>query len=206
MGAGADSETIDRYRSQGWGETRIGFGARPALLVIDMQNDFVDPASPSTCAPLAQERLPAIRRLLDEARDAGIPVFFSQGLVSPDLVDVGFWKSPAQQAGKCQVEGTPGAEIVAELAPLAGERVIRKRRPSVFFGSDFDVFLVGHRVDTLILAGSSMSGCVRATVFVGFSPDYRLMWFGNASSNGRFEFSRPNFFKFKPKTATPSRS
>jgi maleamate amidohydrolase len=173
--AGPDRETIERYRRQGWGETRIGFGTRPALLVVDMQNDFVDPASPSTCAPLAQERMPAIRRLLDEARGAAIPVFFSQGLVSPDLVDVGFWKSAPQQAGKCQVEGTAGAEIVADLAPLPGERVIRKRRPSVFFRSDLDVFLVAHHVDTLILAGSSMSGCVRATAVDAFSRDYRVM-------------------------------
>jgi len=60
-----DEETLEKYRSQGWGNYRIGFGARPALLVVDMQQDFVDPDSPATCAPMAQERMPAIRRLLE---------------------------------------------------------------------------------------------------------------------------------------------
>ncbi len=174
-GAYGDGLTQQRYQEQGWGTTRVGFGERPALLIVDMQNDFVDPDSPSTCAPMAQERLPAIQRLLGAAREAGIPVFFSQGLVAPDLSDVGLWKGRAHATGKCQVEGTRGAEIVEDLAPLPGEHVVRKRRPSAFFGTDLDIFLRGRRVDTVILAGSSMSGCVRATAVDAFSHDYRTM-------------------------------
>jgi nicotinamidase-related amidase len=68
-----------------------------------------------------------------------------------------------------------GAEIVADLAPLPTEHVVRKRRPSAFFETDLDVFLRGYRADTLILAGSSMSGCVRATATDAFSRDYRTM-------------------------------
>lgn len=79
-----DDETRQRYREQGFAEHRIGFGERPALLIIDMQNDFVDPGAPSTCSPIAQQALPAMRRLLDAARDAAIPVFFSQGIVDLD--------------------------------------------------------------------------------------------------------------------------
>lgn len=172
---GSAEETKTRYREQGWGTTRIGFGERPALLVVDMQYDFVDPASPSTCSPIAQERLPAFQRLLAAARETPIPVFYSQGLVAPDLSDVGLWKGRAHRTGKSQVEGTRGAEIVAELAPRPNEHVVRKRRPSVFFATDFDVFLSGLRVDTLLVTGSSMSGCVRATVVDGFSRDYRVM-------------------------------
>jgi len=153
---------------------RLGFGSRPALVIVDMQRDFVDPDAPATCAPMASERLPAIQALLAEARAAGIPVFFSQGLVNPDLSDLGLWKG-AHSKGSVQVEGTPGAEIVDELRPTRGEKVIRKRRPSVFFATDFEVFLRGLRVDTLLLAGSSMSGCVRATTVDAFSRDYRTM-------------------------------
>lgn len=169
------ADTRARYAAQGWGTARVGFGSRPALVVVDMQWDFVDPASPSTCAPIAVDRLPAIRRLLEASRRAGIPVFFSQGLVAPDLADVGLWKGLAHRTGQCQIEGTRGAEIVPELQPLPGEHVVGKRRPSVFFGTDFDIFLRGLRVDTLLVAGSSMSGCVRATVVDGFSLDYRMM-------------------------------
>ena len=169
-----DSATQQRYRDQGYGG-RIGFGERPALLVVDMQRDFVDPDAPMTCAPMAQERLPAVRALVEVCRRGGVPVLFSQGLVSPDGSDAGLWKAEARLAGRVQVEGTPGAEIVPELAPGAGEKIIRKRRPSAFFATDLDVFLRGLRVDTLLVCGSSMSGCVRATVVDAFSRDYRTI-------------------------------
>lgn len=196
-----DDETIERYRSQGWGTHRIGFGERPALLVVDMQVDFVDPESPSTCAPMAQEQMPAIRRLLDACREARMPVFFSQGLVAPDLSDVGLWKGWAHRTGHSQVEGTQGAEIVEELAPLPGEQVIRKRRPSVFFESDLEVFLRGRRIDTLILAGSSMSGCVRATAVDGFSRDYRVMLVRECVIDRSWELVDRNLFDVDAKYA-----
>ena len=170
-----DRATRESYEKQGWGTEPIGFGQRPGLLIVDMQVDFVDPDAPSTCAPMAQERLPDIKRLLDAARAADIPVFFSQGLVAPDLSDVGLWKGRAHRTGLSQVEGTPGAEIVEELRPRAGERVVRKRRPSVFFQTDLDTLLHEGGIDTLIVAGSSMSGCVRATAVDAFSYDYRTM-------------------------------
>ena len=169
-----DQETLDRYAEQGWGQSRIGFGDSPALIVIDMQHDFVDPDSPSTCAPMAVDRIPEIRSLLDAAREVGIPVFHTQGIVKPDLSDLGLWKGTAKRSGRCQIDGTRGAEIVAELLPIDGEHVVRKTRPSAFFGTDLHDRLQALGVDTLLLAGASMSGCVRATVTDGFSHDYRV--------------------------------
>lgn len=167
-----DDATRLRYAEQGWGEIRNGFGAVPALVIVDMQVDFVDPSSPSTCAPMAQERIPAIRRLLDGAREAGVPIYFTQGLVKPDLSDVGLWKGRAHRTGLCQIEGSRGAEIVPELAPRDGETVVPKRRPSGFFGTDLHQMLRARGVDTVLLAGASMSGCVRATAVDAFSHDY----------------------------------
>lgn len=193
--------TAEVYRAQGWGTDRIGFGSRPALLIVDMQVDFVDPAAPSTCSPMAQDRLPDIGRLLDAARAAAIPVFFSQGLIAPDLSDVGLWKGAAHRTGRSQMEGTPGAEIVPELAPRPGEHVVRKRRPSAFFASDLDVFLRGHRVDTLLVAGSSMSGCVRATVLDAFSLDYRTMIVRECVVDRTLEVLERNLFDVDAKYA-----
>lgn len=170
-----DPDARRRYEEQGFGDRRIGFGKRPALLIVDMQNDFVDEDAPSTCSPIARASLPALRRLLDRARDAAIPVLFSQGIVGRDLADVGLWKSRAHREGRVQLEGTRGAEIVEELRPRPGEHVIRKRRPSAFFATDLDVLLRSYGVDTILLAGSSMSGCVRATATDAFSRDYRTM-------------------------------
>jgi maleamate amidohydrolase len=196
-----ERSTRDVYQSQGWGTERIGFGARPALVIVDMQNDFVDADSPATCAPMSVDRLPAIRRLLDASRAAGIPVHFTQGLVAPDLTDVGLWKGWAHRTGRSQVEGTRGAEIVEDLAPLPGEHVVRKRRPSGFFGSDLDVFLRGARVDTILLAGSSMSGCVRATAVDGFSLDYRVMIVRDCVVDRTLEVLERNLFDMDAKYA-----
>jgi maleamate amidohydrolase len=167
--------TVAHYRAQGFGVERIGFGERPAVLIVDMQNDFVDPDAPSTCAPSAEEAIPYIHRLLTAARGAGVPVFYTQGLVSPDRRDVGLWKSRAHAEGRVQVEGTRGAAIVDRLAPQPGEYVVRKRRPSAFFQTDLEVFLRGWGVDTLIVGGTSASGCVRATVVDAFMRDYRTI-------------------------------
>lgn len=169
-----DQETRRRYVEQGWGQSRIGFGDRPALVIVDMQHDFVDADSPSTCAPMALERIPEIRSLLDSARRVGVPVFHTQGIVNPDLSDLGLWKGTAKRSGRCQIDGTRGAEIVPELAPVEGEHVVRKTRPSAFFGTDLHDRLQALDIDTLLVAGASMSGCVRATVTDGFSYDYRV--------------------------------
>lgn len=174
MGAIIDQETIHAYKEQGWGEVRVGFGERPALLVIDMQHDFVDPESLSTCAPMAEARVPAIQSILEVARSTGTPVFHTQGIVKPDLSDLGLWKGYAKRKGLCQIDGSRGAEIVEELAPLPGERVIRKTRPSAFFGTDLHEHLQSSGIDTLLMVGASMSGCVRATVTDAFSHDYRV--------------------------------
>ena len=172
--ADIDQETLDRYSEQGWGQHRIGFGKGPALLVVDMQHDFVDPSGSATCAPMAVDRLPDMQRLLAAARAAGIAVFHSMGVVQPDLSDVGLWKGSAKREGRCQIEGSWGAEIVPQLAPVGGEHVVRKTRPSAFFGTDLHELLSARGVDTLLVAGASMSGCVRATVVDGFSHDYRV--------------------------------
>jgi nicotinamidase-related amidase len=123
---------------------------------------------------MAVDRLPDVQRLLAGAREAGIPVFHSMGVVRPDLSDVGLWKGTAKREGRCQIDGSWGADIVAELAPETGEHVVRKTRPSAFFGTDLHDRLQALGVDTLLIAGASMSGCVRATVVDAFSHDYRV--------------------------------
>ncbi len=163
------------YKKQRIGIRRIGYGKKPAVIVIDMQYDFIDPKSPSTCYPMSKDIIPHIQRLLKKARAKKVPVFYTQGLVHPSLVDVGLWKSLAHMEGKVQVEGTRGAKIVRELEPKRQDILIKKRRPSAFFQTDLDVFLKGAGVDTVILTGTSMSGCVRATATDSFMRDYRTM-------------------------------
>jgi maleamate amidohydrolase len=164
------------YERQGMGQ-RIGFGSRPALLLIDMQNDFCDPDAPTTLYPSIRSTYEPIKRLSKAARERGVPVIYTQGLVAADGSSAGLWRLKMRDhgLGLVQIEGGRGAEIIAELAPQPGDRVIRKWRPSAFFRTDIEVFLGVHRIDTLLVCGTSVSGCVRATVTDGFMRDIRCM-------------------------------
>ena len=164
------------YAKQGLGQ-RIGFGSRPALMIIDMQNDFCDADAPSTLFPLIQSIIDPIRQLAAEARARNVPVIYSQGLVAADGSSASLWrlKMKNHSLGRVQIEGSRGAAIIDELAPMAGDRVIRKWRPSAFFRTDLDVFLTVAGIDTLLLTGTSISGCVRATATDAFMRDIRCM-------------------------------
>lgn len=164
------------YARQGMGQ-RIGFGERPAVLVIDMQHDFCDPDAPTTLWPSIASTFEPIRQLCQAARTRRLPVFYTQGLVAADGSSAGLWryKQRYHAEGRVQVEGSKGAAIIDVLAPQPGDRVIRKWRPSAFFRTDFETFLGVLAVDTLLVCGTSVSGCVRATVTDAFMRDLRCM-------------------------------
>jgi maleamate amidohydrolase len=164
------------YEQQGMGQ-RIGFGRRPAVLVIDMQHDFCDPDAPTTLWPSIGTTVEPIRQLCAAARSRRCPVFYTQGLVAADGSSAGLWryKQRYHAEGRVQVEGSRGAAIIDALAPQPGDRVIRKWRPSAFFRTDFEIFLGVLEIDTLLVCGTSVSGCVRATVTDAFMRDIRCM-------------------------------
>ena len=172
----ASEDTRALYGRQGFGQ-RMGFGEVPAVLIVDMQNDFVDPAASSTVAPMAARIVEPIARLCAAARAARVPVFFTKGVVSKDGLTEGLWrfKSRGHPGGRVQGGGPRGAEIIDALLPQPGDIVIVKRRPSAFFHTDLEVYLRRLRVDTLLIGGTSVSGCVRASVTDAFMRDIRPM-------------------------------
>jgi nicotinamidase-related amidase len=155
---------------------------RAALLVIDMQYDFVDPDA-GTYAVGAERLVQPIAELVVQARDAGMPVIFTQELHRPDHLDAGRERDPG--AGlpypgsspddplpvHC-VEGTRGAAIVDELAPLPTDIVIGKRRYSCFLGTDLQLILNGLGVQTLFVTGVCSNICVLWTVGDAYQLDY----------------------------------
>ena len=144
---------------------RLGLGERPALLVIDMIVGFTDPE-----LPLGSELsgpLDATRRLLDAARAGGLPVYFSTVYYEED----GIWGRKIATLGSIR-PGSPEAEVDFRLARRADEPVIAKKYPSVFFGTDLATRLVTSQADTLIVAGCTTSGCVRATVVDALSSGF----------------------------------
>ena len=195
-----DSTTQDVYRRQGFGQ-RLGFGERPALLIIDMQHDFCSEESKGTLWPGILETIEPTARLAAAARAHGVPVIYSQGLVAADGSSMGLWRHKITYHGTIQIEGSPGAEIIPELAPQPGDRVIRKWRPSVFFRTDLEVFLGRWGIDTLLLAGTSLSGCVRATTVDAFMRDIRPMIVRECVADRSEAVLEANFFDLDQKYA-----
>ncbi len=172
----SDAASNEVYARQGMGQP-IGFGQRPAVLLIDMQNDFCDADAPTTLYPSIRSIYEPIKRLSHVAREHQVPVIYTQGLVAADGSSAGLWRLKMKHHGLrgVQIEGGRGAAIIDELTPQLGDRIIHKWRPSAFFRTDLEVFLGVHRVDTLLICGTSMSGCVRATATDGFMRDIRCM-------------------------------
>ena len=168
----ADSEI---YRTRGF-QRRIGFGTRPALLIIDLANAWTRPGHNFACDNMAVI-IPANQKLLAAARDRNIPVVYTttayQDPKGPRS-DTGLWhmKIPVETLR----EGSPDAQIDERIAPMPerGEQVIVKKRASAFHGTYLAGYLRAQRVDTVIITGVTMAGCVRHTtedaIAEGFRP------------------------------------
>jgi nicotinamidase-related amidase len=160
------------YEKAGWGGT-VGFGARPALLVVDMYRAFVDPEYPFS-APDAVPVADRIAGLLTAFRARSLPVVFSTGVFGGTPAERGRWKVKATTESPL-MQSPAAYEIWPPLAPHEDEPVIAKRYPSVFFGTTLASILTFHGVDTLIVTGTVTSGCVRATCLDAFNLSYRVI-------------------------------
>jgi len=127
-----------------------------ALVVIDMIEDFAHEGGSLYCGPSMGRIIPVIQTELARARAAGEPVIYLTDNHLPD--DAEFELFPPHA-----IVGTPGAEIIPELAPEEADDVIPKRRYSGFFGTDLDITLREKRVDTLRLVGDCTNICVLFT-------------------------------------------
>jgi len=148
------------YAERGFGRA-VGYGERPAVVVIDLIRAFTDPASPLG-ADLSTQ-LEGTRTLIEAARAADVPVYYTT--VAYDhagLEDAGTW---ALKIGPLTTlrAGTPEVEVDPALGRLDGESIITKKYASAFFGTDLLSRLNARRVDTLVITGCTTSGCVRAT-------------------------------------------
>lgn len=157
---------------------------RPALLVVDMQHDFLDPDAPCY-APGSESIIPRVARVIEAARASSIPVIFTQEAHRPGRIDSGRELDPGTGASypgadetspvpeHC-VEGTSGIEIIEELDPRPDDPRIPKRRYSCFLGTDLELLLRNLEVDTLLVAGVDSNVCVLWTVGDAFQRDYHV--------------------------------
>ncbi|ANX05403.1 cysteine hydrolase family protein [Immundisolibacter cernigliae] len=153
-----------------------------ALLIIDMQNDFVLPGSPVTVAG-ALATVPRIRRLLDAFRARGWPVLHITRAYRADGSDVErFRREDFLRGPQYLLPGTSGADIVEELQPVPGEHVLIKPRFSAFMGTPLDLRLRRLGVDELVVSGTQYPNCIRATVLDAVCLDYAVTLVTDACS------------------------
>lgn len=173
----------DRARAAAQPAAQKGAGKRPALLLVDLYRwvfgDRPQPlleairAWPGSCGLAAWEALPHIQHLLATARELRLPIFHVTGMKdAPGWRDVrrGDTGDPALKERQRR-----RYEIMDEVAPLPGEVTLTKTAPSAFWGTPLAGLLVGARVDTVVVAGESTSGCVRATVVDARSYRFKVL-------------------------------
>lgn len=151
----------ENYAAGGFGRT-LEPGRRPALLVVDFVRAYLVPGSPLYAA--AEPARAAAERLLGAARTARVPVLHTNVRYQPGGRDGGvfFRKVPALRCFEDGAEPGLGA-FAAGLEPATGETVITKQYASAFFGTPLASTLTALGVDTVLIAGVSTSGCIRAT-------------------------------------------
>jgi maleamate amidohydrolase len=168
--SGKDDEEF--FRQRGFG-LKIGFGERPALIVIDMLKGFTDAAMPLG-ANLDRE-IEAQKPLLKVAHERGIPVIFSTVMYhEADIRDAGIW-GLKQKGALTLTADSEAVKVDPRLDRRPSDSLLVKRYASCFFGTDLVPRLTSRRIDTLIIVGCTTSGCVRATAVDAVQNGFRPM-------------------------------
>ena len=156
---------------------------KTAMIVVDMQNDFVASGAAME-TPAARQIVPQIAEALRVCRDVGIKIIYTAHVHRRDGCDMGLFDDlhPPIANRDALVDGTPGVEIYADLAPTAGEHVIKKHRYSGFFGTDLDIILREWGVDTVIISGTTTENCCHATARDAMFRNYRVVFLSDATA------------------------
>jgi nicotinamidase-related amidase len=162
---------------------------KPALLIIDMQNDFVLEGKPLRVAG-ARAVIPKIQSVLAGFRHRSLPVFHVLRVHRADGSDVEITRKDLFSKSPFAVGGTHGAAVIDELAPRAGEYVLTKTRMSAFIGTELDLMLRTLGVTTLYVCGIQTPNCIRTTVFDGIAYNYPVVLIDDATGASSDEVHR----------------
>lgn len=154
-------------------------GGRSALLVVDMQVFFLDPASPTfTCG--GEAILSNVAQLVHAFRQIGRPVIFTRHVHHPDHLDsgiMGWWWD-----GMC-LEGSPESEVHPDLAPMSGEKQVFKHRYSAFYNTDLETVLRCLKVEDLVITGVMTNLCCESTARDAYFRDYRVFFLADGTGS-----------------------
>lgn len=174
------------FRTSGFG-AKAGFGKRPALLVIDVSYGFAgDRPEPildsikrwsNSCGAESWDAIAVIKQLAEGFRAKRLPVLYTTGKNREDGWDVGSWAWKNTRTGESlpkPSQSLDANDIVSDIAPQPQDLVIYKQKPSGFFGTNLSAYLTLLGADSVIVTGTTTSGCVRATVIDAFSQNFRV--------------------------------
>ena len=174
------------FKTSGFG-ARGGFGKRPALLIIDVSYGFAgDKPEPildsikrwsNSCGAESWDAIAVIKELASGFRAKKLPVIYTTGVNRADGWDVGSWawkNTRTSESLPTPTQNIDANAIVSEIAPQAQDLVVLKQKPSGFFGSNLQSYLQLLGADSVVVTGTTTSGCVRATVIDAFSLNFRV--------------------------------
>ena len=174
------------FKTSGFG-AKAGFGKKPALLVIDVSWGFAgDKPEPildsirrwsNSCGAESWEAIAAIKQLAGAFRERKLPVIYTTGVTREDGWDIGSWAWKNTRTGESVPRPTntlDANEIVSDIKPQPQDLVVLKQKPSGFFGTPLASYLQLLGADSVVVTGTTTSGCVRATVIDAFSLNFRV--------------------------------
>jgi maleamate amidohydrolase len=176
----------------------LGWGRRPALLLVDMMQAYFTPGSPM-CLP-DRSAVGGCAALVSAARAAGLPVVHTRVAYTEGLRDGGLFvrKIPALEV---LTEGSELGAFVPELVPLPGEVVIVKQYASAFFGTSLASTLRAAEIDTVLIGGVSTSGCIRASATDAMQHGFRPLVVTDACGDRDNAVHTANLFDLEAKYA-----
>lgn len=178
--------------------TRVGFGARPALILIDFCQGYFEP----DCDLYADvdAALESALRVRAAARAAGVPVILTNVVYHPSAIDGGRFFEKAAPLRNF-LKGSPMGAFGPGLVPFDDELVVSKQYPSAFFGTSLASTLTALGVDSVLLTGLTTSGCVRASCVDAMSHGFRTAVIADACGDRHSAPHEANLFDMNAKYA-----
>lgn len=162
-------DLLAQYREKGLA-SEVGFGNRPAVLVVDFMLGFTDPESP--LGTKLNKEVDATRLLLEAARTVEVPIFFTATVYGHDCHDAGLFVNKVPSLRLFQRE-SHWIELDPRLGQRPHEEILEKKYASAFFGTPLASTLHAHGIDTVLVTGAMTSGSVRATVVDALQHGFR---------------------------------
>jgi maleamate amidohydrolase len=165
---------LNPYQKAGYGQGNVGIGERPTLVIVDFQKAFTSKSSPLGGSELITSAVNNTKELISLARKKDIQIIHTVVGYREDQKDMGLWPQKVPTLSNV-ISGSEWVEIDEELEVKEEDIVLVKKMPSAFFNTDLINILIKNRIDTLIIAGCTTSGCIRATVIDSFSYGFRTI-------------------------------